>query len=445
MTRTYRIALLQAPLGRKEPLIYPLGIATLAAYLQGHELHLLDPNQMEREDMESTLRRINPDIIGISIRNIDSQMRRDLFYYFLYLKQFVREVRALCPESRIILGGSGFSLFPAAVMQKIPEAELGVYLEADESLPALIDSIDRPESVPGVYYRNGGELHFTGAPRLPDIEHLPLPRYDLLDPRPYARHGGVGIQTKRGCPLGCIYCTYPQLNGSCLRLRPIDAVIDEIRALQGYGVNEITFVDGVFNLPKDRAVAIVTRMHEERLAVRWHGWFTERGMDRDFMALCRDTGCREFSFSPDAYDDRLLERLGKSIRTSDIDAVVEHAMALDDVSVAFNFFWNPPGQTVRSFLKMIRFAIRTKLKLKSKAGGIIFGDARIEPHTPLWTIAVQEGVIDPQWDLLPDTVAQLHETFYMNRRTRFLDGLFSVYSGAWRMKRLLRPGRSEDL
>ncbi len=381
------------------------------------------------------LQEFEPDLIGVSIRNIDSQMRRDLFYYFLHLTAFVQDVKKVCPHAVILLGGSGFSLFPEAVMRRIPEADLGVFLEAEETLPVLVDALDRPETVPGVYFRREGAIAFTGVPRLPDIGRLGIPRYDLLDPLPYEHQGGVGVQTKRGCPLGCIYCTYPQLNGACLRLRPVESVIDEIRVLGERGVREITFVDGVFNLPRERSIEILEAMKAGGVSVRWRGWFTERGMDREFMMLCRDTGCPEFSFSPDAYDDRVLERLGKSIGTADIDRVVDSAAGLDGVRVAFNFFWNPPGQTLESFLRMIRFAIRTKRRLGSKAGGIIFGDARIEPHTPLWEIAVGEGVIDRDWDLLPDSMEGLKKTFYMNRRTRFLDALFSVYSLLWRLKR----------
>lgn len=438
--RSPDILFVQAPLGRDEPLVYPLGIATLAGSLPDTgRIRILDPNRSGVEETLENIRRDPPDIMCLSIRNLDSQIRRDLFYYYLYLKTFIRELRAAAPQTVIIAGGSGFSLFPRKIMTDNPALDLGVFLEADAILPALIHAMNSPETVPGVYYRNNDAIRYTGDPPLPAPENFGRPRYDLLDPLPYAGNGGMGIQTKRGCPLNCIYCTYPHLNGRCLRMVPIQQVIDEMTVLETqYGIDEITFVDGVFNIPKSRTVELLRAKQAAGLKMKWRGWFTEKGFDREFAELCRDTGCPEFSFSPDGFSERTLKALGKTITMDDIRNVFEVAREVDGIRVAFNFFWNPPGQTFGAWLRMMMFAVRCKLVLGRKAGGIIFGNARIEPHTPLHQMALDHGMIQPTTDLLPDDAAGLEDVFYSNRSTRFLDIMYSVYTALWKARQRLK-------
>jgi anaerobic magnesium-protoporphyrin IX monomethyl ester cyclase len=436
---TFRIAFIQAPLGRPEPLIYPLGIVTLAgAVPKQHTVNVFDPNLYGVVETEAQIEQFCPDIICLSIRNLDSQIRRDLFYYYLHLKEHIKRLRAGSPDSVIVAGGAGFSLFPEKIMKDNPELDLGVFLEADQILPQLLQHLNNPSRVKGVYYRSGSDVIFTGIPELPAPEAFGRPRYDVLDPRPYQANGGVGVQTKRGCPLNCIYCTYPHLNGSELRLLPLDNVLSEIRVLkQDYGINNITFVDGIFNIPRTRAEQLLTRMKAEQMDIQWRAWFTERAFDRSFAELCRDTGCPEFSFSPDGFSSETLKQLGKTTRREDIERIFNIARETPGIRVAFNFFWNPPGQTLGNWLKMMMFTLRCKLVLREKAGGIIFGNPRIEPYTPLMDIAIQSGVLSDETDLLPNTADELKKTFYSNPSTKYLDTIYAVYEKLWKIRRRL--------
>ena len=83
------------------------------------------------------------------------------------------------------------------------------------------------------------------------METIGTPERSLFHVERYNREGGMAnIQTKRGCPFSCIYCTYPLLEGSRVRLRPVDEIIAEIRELvERYGVDYLYFVDDIFNYP----------------------------------------------------------------------------------------------------------------------------------------------------------------------------------------------------
>jgi radical SAM superfamily enzyme YgiQ (UPF0313 family) len=62
----------------------------------------------------------------------------------------------------------------------------------------------------------------------PDIENLPAPRRDLLGGKYFVET----VQTGRGCPIGCNFCSVTAFNGARYRLRSIDSVMDEIHAIK---------------------------------------------------------------------------------------------------------------------------------------------------------------------------------------------------------------------
>ena len=70
----------------------------------------------------------------------------------------------------------------------------------------------------------------------------------------------IGIETKRGCALKCVYCIYGFLNGRKYRFRSPEKIVDEIEALRKvHGIDSFTFVDSVFNVPQKHAEEICRR------------------------------------------------------------------------------------------------------------------------------------------------------------------------------------------
>ncbi len=198
-----KILLVQAYLGRreKEGALYPIGLAYLAAVLgKKHEVKILDPNLYENplEEIASVLNAFKPDVVGISQRNIDTTQLRDLFLYINALEPTVRLVRKTLPSAKILVGGSGFSLFPERIMQNIPEIDCGVYLEGEESLPELLDNMATPEKVKGLYIRKNGNMVFTGLRMLPNFDALPFPDRNTVSKYTVFHPLAIGVQTKRG-------------------------------------------------------------------------------------------------------------------------------------------------------------------------------------------------------------------------------------------------------
>jgi len=413
-----RVLLVQSYLGDNEAPVYPIGLASLAASLTPeHAVSLFDPNVSEKpfEGIRERIVSFQPDVVGVSLRNIDSTNKRRVVDYFPLFQQVLSVVRKNS-DVPLVVGGSGFSMFAQEIMEREAVIDLGLYLEGEETFKGLLQRLDAPESCPSVYFRKEGKILFSGQGPLLSPAEVKLPRRDLIDPKLYRKNrDAMGVETKRGCPLNCVYCVYGFLNGKPYRLRDPEQVVEDIESLAKQGGDRFTFVDSVFNLPREHAASICRLLVERKNRLRWSAWFSEKGMDRDFLQLAKAAGCDHVIFSPDGYRDDVLQRLGKVQSTQDIHRAFQVVSSFPDVEVSYNFFKNPPGQNLRNFLGAALFCLRGKQKLGGRFH-VELSSLRIEPHTRLYKIAVQEGIIQ-------EGQSVLFPTPYGQSRTRYLEFL----------------------
>jgi radical SAM superfamily enzyme YgiQ (UPF0313 family) len=447
-TAQKKILLIQAPLGRNEKPVFPLGICHLVSTIRRDtdwQVDFFDPNFSPEpvEAIREEVLRSQARIIGFSLRNLDTTRWGDLCYYFLTLEQAIQETRKAAPETPIFIGGAGFSLYPEEIMSRVTELDLGVYLEGEETVVELLRAYPDFSGVAGIYLRSGDQVRFTGPRPHLAMDRIPSLRWDLCQVERYAGEpGAVGIQTKRGCILNCAYCTYPFLDGSEIRQQEAARVVDEMeRLVRDHGVEDFQFVDTVFNIPREHALEICREMTRRELKVSWSAWFNERHLDRGLMEACLAAGCREFSCSPDGCDEATLKALNKAISREDIDRVVSLAEQVPGAKVSFNFFLNGPGQTLRGFLRLASFFVRTRRRLGDKLLCIVFSTIRIEPNTAIYQRALKEGLLTPETPLLPADKSGFDKLFYTNPKTRYLNVLMGLYMFLWRLKRDLRERR----
>ncbi|MDO8785607.1 MAG: radical SAM protein, partial [Syntrophales bacterium] len=407
-----KILLIQSYLGGNEPPVYPLGLACISSVLPGHDLRLFDPNVSERpfEELKETIESFSPDIVGISIRNIDSTNKRQVVFYYEHFKKVIDTVSAATAGAKIIVGGSGFSMFAKVIMEDEPRIDIGVFLEGETVMPALLHNIEEPWKVKGVFYRKGSEVVFSGSADQTDLNVVPLPDRSLLPPDRYRSISeAMGIETKRGCALKCVYCIYGFLNGKKYRFRNPEKIVNEIEALsKEHGVDRFTFVDSVFNIPLRHAEEICHEIIRRGIKVKWSAWFSESELTEEFLELAVRAGCNKVILSPDGFSDTVLKKLEKNITKADILRSygilkkLVHAgsnRGMEKLEVCYNFFKNPPGQSLSAFLGIAAFFFKAKMQMGRRVH-LEFNSLRVEPNTKLYRIALKDGFIREEEDLL---------------------------------------------
>ena len=434
---------MQAYLGRFEPPIFPAGLNALGRHFAlrtEHDVSVLDMNihKQPYDALNESLRNQRPDIVGISLRNVDTTQYRDRFYYFREIPRIAEAIKSASPSSCLVIGGAGFSVYSREIMQAVPELDFGIVSEGEHAFTALLENLSNPASVRGALFRKNGAVEGTGPGELFDMADYADDAPYVVPLEPYRDVPfGVGVESSRGCAQKCIYCVYPFLNCPNVRFRAPNKIVDEVEMLvQRHGVKTFQFIAPVFNIPPAHCEAVCREMVSRNLGgkVAWIGWFAERFLTEEQWDLALEAGCVEFAFSPDAFTDSVLKRMGKVSSRADIERTLQMARNDTRATVSYNFFISPPGETPSDLLKLLRFFVGAKLKLRSRCR-VFASYIRVEPHTSLHEIAVQEGMLSANETTLPATQAGLKRLFYMNRRTRLLGRIFGMIYGA---KKLIR-------
>ena len=389
-----RILLVSANRERSPYPVFPLGLAYLAGPLarNGHQLSAIDlcfTPDPENAVVEA-LQDFQPETVVISIRNIDN-VTYPLSRSYL---DGIRKIVDICRgRASVVVGGSGFSLMPVEVLAFL-DADYGVVGEGEEVLPALLDHILAgavPSGIPGVVRR--GDKDFV-TPRM--VERIETPDRSLFSVERYHREGGmVNVQTKRGCPFSCCYCTYPILEGKRMRLRPIKEIIAELRGLiDRYGVTYVYFVDDIFNYPPDFAEALCRAIADDRLPINWSAFINPDFVSPSLVAVMAEAGCDALEFGTDSGSPAMLKSLGKSF---DVDAVRTSSRICRELGIDFAHYllFGGPGETRETVLES--FALMDEA---SPTAVIAMTGIRVFPGTALYRRALTERLLKPEDPLL---------------------------------------------
>ena len=375
----------------------PLGLACVAAATRKarHDVAMVD--LMAERDAPSVLKEaiegFRPDLIGISVRNIDDQNMENPRFLLDPVKDIVAGCRSLS-DATIILGGAGYSIFPESALDFLG-ADMGIQGEGEATFSDLMERMERGagfSGVPGLYLRGHGlqcERMFVK-----DLDLLPLPHADLL-PLPSRKDElWMPVQTRRGCPLSCSYCSTGKIEGRVLRKRSPEIVFEWIAQWRKAGVHQFYFVDNTFNLPSSYAKEICRKLIDQGLNIRWWSILYPKGVDEELIAYLARAGCEQVSIGFESGSERILRSMNKRFTPEEVRHISEMLSEYGIRRMGF-LLLGSPGDTRESVEESLLFADSLKLdSLKVTAG------VRIYPHTSLAKKAVEEGIIPLQDELL---------------------------------------------
>lgn len=400
-----KILMLSANRERSPYPVFPIGLSYLAAPLTaaGHQLSVLDlcfENEPE-EALSGALDGFKPALVVLSLRNIDNVTWPNSRSYL----EGIRRVVSVCQgHAPVIVGGSGFSLMPGEVLEYLG-ADYGVVGEGEEILPLLVERIESGRdkaALPGILCR--GETEFR-AP-LP-IASISTPDRSLFDVARYQREGGMtNVQTKRGCPFACVYCTYPLLEGRRMRLRPVADIMAELCALVAeHAVRYVYFVDDIFNYPPDFAEELCREMITSQLKINWTAFINPAFMTPSLLDCMLAAGCDAVEYGTESGSPAMLKNLGKSFTVADVRSASQLCRSRG-MDFAHYILFGGPGETRDTILES--FALMDELE---PTAVITMTGIRIYPGTPLYQTALAEGVITAATNML-------EPVFYISRHVR---------------------------
>lgn len=360
--------------------VFPLGLAFINAALRRarHETLWFDLLSESLASLEAQLRNFRPEIVGISFRNVDNVLDRGEKAFFPELTEVCTFIRCRT-DCSIIVGGSGFSIFPSSLLQ-ISGADFGVCGEGETTLVSLVAALengDDPSRIPGLAFRRDNQVivnpshpgSFVGCLEISDLPPRTIQHY--------LKTGGMlNLQTQRGCPFDCCYCTYPSLEGRQCRRRAADLVAEEMAMLERLGARYVFIVDSVFNSSLAHSVAVCEAILRRGVKVKWGCFLRPQGLTAEVMKIMVRAGLQHVEFGSDSLCDQVLASYGKRISFRDILHSSELARQ-EQLAYCHFLICGGPGETKETLKRTFE---NSKL-----TGGVIMAVAgmRVYPGTPL--------------------------------------------------------------
>jgi hypothetical protein len=389
----------------------PIGLAYIAGYLDQtrHTVKMLDlmfSGDDYLEEVEQTALAFQPELVGISIRNLSNHSYLDPQWQLPITKAVIERLRATT-KAPIVCGGPAFSILPKACFAYVAP-DLGLAGDAGETFAELVDRLQGGEpsyiDLPGIVYRHGGEIIANNASCSSQFSRPP--RLDDLDMTKYRQAGfGIGVLTK----LSGFY--YPSArfgvqaeDGAWRVIRPIAEVVSEVADLRArFDLRKVFFIDNCFNIPLAHAKALCQALVEADLKVHWNTVLAPYGCDAELVQLMRQAGCALV----------LLVGIGREGRTGagpdeSLQPLLETCRLCEAGGLHYTISqtFGEPGETRDTVERKVAFLRSLKPAMANVRIGV-----SILPGTAVAAKAVAEGIIVDEAELI-------RPTFYLAAEVR---------------------------
>jgi radical SAM superfamily enzyme YgiQ (UPF0313 family) len=265
-----------------------------------------------------------------------------------------------------------------------------------ELVSRFVASISKGEpdiTIPGLVYELSGAQQANPV-KLRGYRGLRFSGYEMLDLKKYRKsYYDCGVVTHTGCPMACFYCDVHSTFGRDYILRDPNEVVEEMKELKDkYGAKSLWMVNAGINRPLDYAKELMARIAEARVGIGFSCIIEPGDFDLELARLLRRAGCQIGLIFGTTLDDHVLEKNRLYYRSVDILDAARH-MGSAGISYMLGLMFGAPGETIGTVEESLRKTLQIKPVYMQYGVGF-----RIQPDTELMARAVEENLIEPDFD-----------------------------------------------
>jgi radical SAM superfamily enzyme YgiQ (UPF0313 family) len=317
---------------RRKALFAPLNLTICAAVApEGWDVEIIDENTLETPHVPSA-----DGLTAVGIGAMTSQVTRAY--------ELADAYRAL--GVKVILGGIHPSAMPD---EALLHADVVCKGDAEGTFPHALNDL-AADCAKKIY-------DWRDDPDAP----IATPRKDLLNPKDYLVFNP--IQTTRGCPHGCTFCTTPAIFGKAFRQRSVDDIVAEIRAAKEQ-FNSSVFIFSDDNVAGNQTWAMNLFEALRPLNIRWASQCDILISRNDrLLAAMRDSGCTGLILGLESPRAGTLKEAGKKFISADVYVDRIRKIQSYGISLWGSFIFGFDTDDWRDCMNTVRFAQRANLNM----------------------------------------------------------------------------------
>jgi radical SAM superfamily enzyme YgiQ (UPF0313 family) len=377
----------------------PIGLMYLVGYLRkvrpGKDVVTVMDGRSELptdEQVADLIRKVKPDLVGITAFTMEAEAAH----------RYARLAKEYSRDCVTVIGGP-YGTSDATAALEDTNLDFTARGEGEVTLHRLVETLENSGDIAdlqGISYRRNGKAVAGSLPVLvDDINEIPYPAWDAIDLESYFHFGklrrltnpiqtrerGISIFSTRGCPYRCTYCH--NVFGKKLRKRSVENVLGEIRWLvEDFGVQEIEFIDDVFNLDRPRAKAIMDGIIEAGwdLKLSFPNGLRADQMDEELVDKMKVAGAYRINYAVESGTPRIQEMIRKNLDLKKAKRIIDYT-ARKGISTGGFFMLGFRDESEEEAWNTINFALQSKLHTAS------FFILTPFPNTPMYEEALALG------------------------------------------------------
>lgn len=328
------------------------------------------------------------------IQPIDFDTEADLVGITVSTKTAVRAYEIADEFQRrnvpVVLGGIHPTVAPQETVQHADAVVIG---EAEGVWKQLLDDC-KSSRLKRIYHSD----------KFPVLDNSPLPRRELFQKDRYMTINAV--QTSRGCPFSCNFCSVATIYGRSVRLRPVDEVIGEIKTLEG---DDLFFIDDNIVGKPEYAKQLFTRLIP--LKKRWLGQASVTvANDPEVLKLLRKSGCLGLFMGFETTSVESLNEIGKKQNVDNNYFETVRKLHDNGISVVGSFIIGLDSDDKYCFERLLNFSVKSKVDVAD------FHIVTPYPGTVLYErLKEDKRLIDNKWWLKYDATDVVYWPKLMSR------------------------------
>jgi radical SAM superfamily enzyme YgiQ (UPF0313 family) len=335
----------------------PLGILYISAYLKqkGFDVEIYDSTFKSFEEQKKRIIEVKPEIIAIYC-NLMTKLN------VLPLMQFIKSSPEL-KKTKIILGGPEPPFYANDFLNS--GADIIVEGEGERTMEELCIELinNKPElkNISGIIFKDETGKIIKTPPRekIKDVDILPIPDRESVDLNLYLdtwkkAHGysSVSINTMRGCPYTCKWCSHA-VYGTSYRRRSPEKTADEIEyIMQKYNPDMLWFVDDVFTISNKWLFSLEKILNERNIKIKFECISRSDRMSEEVVKSLKKLGCRRLWIGAESGSQKVLDLMDRRVNADNVRDMIKLTKKFGIEAGTF-IMLGYPGETKEDILQTI--------------------------------------------------------------------------------------------
>jgi len=324
----------------KNPPVIPLGLEYLVSVLEKHHhnVDILDLcfSESPEDDLTKVLLKKKYNIVGFTIRNIDSINYFNSEFYLPPIKTLIQCVKKL--NIPVVLGGSGFSAMPKEILDYL-EADYGIIGPGEIIFPRFLDLFQSSELIKEIY--DGWQYGI-------DAELIHLHGTKINYSKYLSEEAIIGFETHKGCLGRCPFCV-----SACTHTwyKKIPTIIEEVKFLVDQGHSHFQLCDSEFNSDLNFSIEFCRALIKEKLPMKWKLFMKPYPNNKKLFKLLQKSNAYLIDLT--VFSDKKIQDLN-NYSYNDLEKIIEHCENYQ-IELMIDSHVGYPFESLESITDMIEF------------------------------------------------------------------------------------------